>query len=257
MTTRGRAVVVTGMGVCCHLGDDLDAMGAQLRAGRVTPFDRYQSPVPYEVRCRLVGLYKGELDGDKKDTRFMGRAAHLAYKAARIALAQSGLARRDIAVIAGSGTSDVATHVEVEAKLAYNGGSDEDPARASRPYSADRAGFIFGEGAGILVLESRAAAEARGATILGTVRGFGMSSDGNGEMVQPSLDGALAAMRRALEHAGVAPDEIDYVNTHGTSTPLGDVTEVRALRTLLGGRHVPYSSTKGYTGHTVSGAGAI
>ncbi len=100
-------------------------------------------------------------------------------------------------------------------------------------------------------------AEARGAAILGVLLGYGMSSDGTGNMVAPSPEGAELAMRRALGHARLAPDALDYVNTHATSTPLGDVSEVRALRTVLGGRHVAYSSTKGYTGHPVSGAGAI
>jgi 3-oxoacyl-[acyl-carrier-protein] synthase-1 len=84
-----------------------------------------------------------------------------------------------------------------------------------------------------------------------------MSSDGTGNMVAPATEGAELAMRRALDHAGVSPDEIDYINTHGTSTPVGDVSEVRAIRKVFGERPVAYSSTKGYTGHPVSAAGAI
>jgi len=84
-----------------------------------------------------------------------------------------------------------------------------------------------------------------------------MSSDGSGSMVAPDAGGAELAMRRALAHAGLEPDAVDYVNTHGTSTPLGDTSEVRAMRRVFGPRHVAYSSTKGYTGHTVSAAGAI
>jgi len=109
----------------------------------------------------------------------------------------------------------------------------------------------------VLVLETRAGAEARGATILGALRGYGMSSDGTGNMVAPSSEGAELAMRRALAHAGMSPEDIDYVNTHATSTPVGDVSEVRAMRRVFGGRHVAYSSTKGYTGHPVSAAGPI
>jgi 3-oxoacyl-[acyl-carrier-protein] synthase-1 len=140
---------------------------------------------------------------------------------------------------------------------AYNGQDNDRPDRASRPYARDRAGFVFSEGAGILVLESRESAERRGATILGVLRGYGMTSDGAGEMVAPSPEGAEAAMKRALDDAGVSPDEIDYVNTHGTSTPLGDLSEIRAMRRLFGERRLRYSSTKGYTGHPVSAAGAI
>jgi 3-oxoacyl-[acyl-carrier-protein] synthase-1 len=84
-----------------------------------------------------------------------------------------------------------------------------------------------------------------------------MSSDGSGNMVAPGSAGAELAMRRALDHAGVSPEEVDYVNTHATSTPVGDVSEVRAMRRVFGGRLVAYSSTKGYTGHPVSAAGAI
>ena len=93
--------------------------------------------------------------------------------------------------------------------------------------------------------------------MLGVIAGYGMSSDGTGDMVCPTAEGALMAMERALRHAGVRAEEIDYVHTHGTSTPLGDSSEVRALRRLFGGRRVPYSSTKGYIGHTITAAGAI
>jgi 3-oxoacyl-[acyl-carrier-protein] synthase-1 len=109
----------------------------------------------------------------------------------------------------------------------------------------------------MVVLETRAAAEARGVEILAAVRGYGMSSNGDGEMVAPSRDGSREAMRRALEHAGVRPEQIDYVNTHGTSTPVGDVVEVDAMRGLFDNRPVAYSSTKGYTGHAVSAAGVV
>lgn len=144
-----------------------------------------------------------------------------------------------------------------DAMGAYTRDSNDQPHRASRPYAADRSGFVFGEGAGAVILERRGDAEARGAKIIGVLAGWGISSDGSGEMVAPDWRGALAAMQSALTHAGVAPEEVDYVNTHGTSTPLGDVSEVKAMRELFGGRRVPYSSTKGYTGHTISAAGVI
>lgn len=170
-------------------------------------------------------------------------------------LIKSGHAK--CAIAGGVETLDLHFYSGFDSMRAFNSGDNEDPSRASRPYAADRAGFILGEGSGILVLETRASAEARGAKILGAIRGFGMSSDGSGEMVAPSSDGAFRSMKQALENAGCSPDDIDYINTHGTSTPLGDVTEVRAIRKLFGDRKVTYSSTKGYTGHAVSGAGAI
>jgi 3-oxoacyl-[acyl-carrier-protein] synthase-1 len=161
------------------------------------------------------------------------------------------------ALAGGVEVADIHFHAGFDAMRAYTTRDNDRPERASRPYAADRAGFVFSEGAGVLVLETRAGAQARGAPVLGTLRGFGMSSDGSGNMVAPSSAGAELAMRRALDHAGVSTEEIDYVNTHATSTPVGDVSEVRAMRRVFGERLVAYSSTKGYTGHPVSAAGAI
>jgi 3-oxoacyl-[acyl-carrier-protein] synthase-1 len=163
----------------------------------------------------------------------------------------------DTAIAGGVEVWDIHFHAGFNAMRAYTTQDNDRPDRASRPYAADRAGFVFSEGAGVAVLETRAGAEARGATILGALKGYGMSSDGTGNMVAPAAEGAELAMRRALDHAGLKPDDIDYVNTHGTSTPVGDVSEVRAMRRLFGERPLAYSSTKGYTGHPVSAAGAI
>jgi 3-oxoacyl-[acyl-carrier-protein] synthase-1 len=163
----------------------------------------------------------------------------------------------DCALVGGVEVADLHFFSGFDSMRAYNGQDNDRPERASRPYAADRAGFIFSEGAGLLVLETREAAAARGVPILGAIRGYGMSSDGKREMVSPSSDGAELAMRRALVHAGIGSEEIDYINTHGTSTPVGDVVEIQAIRRLFQNRPVAYSSTKGYTGHPVSAAGAI
>ncbi|KLI99021.1 beta-ketoacyl-ACP synthase I [Luteimonas sp. FCS-9] len=124
---------------------------------------------------------------------------------------------------------------------------NDTPARASRPYDADRDGFVIAGGGGALVLESLAHAQARGATILGELVGFGASSDGV-DMVAPSGDGAIACMRMAIDGLDGG---IDYVNTHGTSTPVGDVSELRAMRTVFGDAMPPFSSTKSLTGHSL------
>ena len=163
----------------------------------------------------------------------------------------------DHALAGGVEAEDVHFHLGFDSMRAYTRLDNHRPEWASRPYAADRAGFIFGEGAGILALESRESAERRGAEILGSIRGFGMSSDGSGEMVAPASEGAELAMRRALGHGGVPERAIGYINTHGTSTPLGDISEVRAIRRVFEDAPVPYGSTKGYTGHTVSAAGAL
>lgn len=161
------------------------------------------------------------------------------------------------AIAGGVEVADIHFYTGFDSMKAYNGQDNDHPERASRPYAADRAGFIFGEGAGIVVLETRESAAARGAEILGVVRGFGMSSDGDGQMVAPSPDGAYRALEACIKHAGIDRDEVDYVNTHGTSTPLGDTSEVQAIRKFFGDRPLAYSSTKGYTGHTITAAGAM
>jgi 3-oxoacyl-[acyl-carrier-protein] synthase-1 len=163
----------------------------------------------------------------------------------------------DAAIAGGADVADIHFHAGFDAMRAYTTVDNDCPGRASRPYAADRAGFIFSEGAGVVVLETRAHDEARGATVLGRLLGYGMSSDGTGNMVAPSSAGAELAMRRALAHAGLRAEQVDYVNTHATSTPLGDISEVRAMRAVFGAHRPAYSSTKGYTGHTVSAAGAI
>ena len=129
---------------------------------------------------------------------------------------------------------------------------NDTPEKASRPYDADRDGFVIAGGGGALVLESLEHAQARGATILAEIVGFGLSSDGE-DMVAPSGDGAIACMRQAIAEAGGGT--IDYVNTHGTSTPVGDLPELRALREVFGDAVPPFSSTKSLTGHSQGATG--
>ncbi len=347
MRNPSREVVITGVGVCCHMGDDIDGIHSALREGVGTPFQRWEPAVEFGAQCQLIGIFPkaltpADLGVDKAGSRFAGRAALLALHCSKMALAQSQIEPRGLAVVVGSGTGDVDTHRSVQQKLehtknakkisptiiprlmastvsanlavalgatgpsfsvaaacaggaynvllaaeliehghaeaaiaggvevadlhfyvgfdsmrAYNSQDNDNPERASRPYAADRAGFVFGEGAAVLVLETREAAVKRGADIFGTLLGYGMSSDGSQDMVNPSPTGAELAMKRALDHAGITPDNVDYINTHGTSTPAGDVSEIRAVRRLFKDRHLPYSSTKGYTGHTISAAGAM
>ena len=125
------------------------------------------------------------------------------------------------------------------------------PEKASRAYDANRDGFVIAGGGGAVVLESLEHAQARGATILAEVAGFGISSDGE-DMVAPSGEGAVACMRQAIE--GLA-EPIDYINTHGTSTPVGDVPELHAIRKVFGDRIPPFSSTKSLAGHSQGATG--
>jgi 3-oxoacyl-[acyl-carrier-protein] synthase-1 len=129
------------------------------------------------------------------------------------------------------------------------------PERSSRPLDRDRDGFVFSGGAGVLILEELDSARRRGAEIYAIVAGAGATCDGE-EMVAPSGYGAERSMRLALDDAGVNPDQVGYVNLHGTSTPLGDVIELEAVKRVFG-RHVPpFSSTKSMTGHGLGAAGA-
>ncbi|ALK88041.1 beta-ketoacyl-ACP synthase II [Limnohabitans sp. 63ED37-2] len=135
---------------------------------------------------------------------------------------------------------------------------NDDPTAASRPWDKDRDGFVLGEGAGVMVLEEYEHAKARGAKIYAELGGYGMSADA-GHMTAPSMDGPRRAMLGAMRNAGVNADQIDYLNAHGTSTPLGDINETNAIKAALGDHayKTVVSSTKSMTGHLLGGAGGI
>ena len=132
------------------------------------------------------------------------------------------------------------------------------PATACRPFSADRDGLVIGEGAGILVLEELEHAKRRGAKIYAELAGYGLSSDAS-HMTQPTVAGPARAVRMALEEAQVSPDEVDYINAHGTGTRLNDATETRVIKEVFGerARRIAVSSTKSMHGHTMGATGAV
>ena len=135
---------------------------------------------------------------------------------------------------------------------------NDDPKTASRPWDRDRDGFVLGEGAGVMVLEAYEHAKARGARIYAELSGFGMSADAS-HMTAPNMDGPRRAMVNALRNAGINADQLDYLNAHGTSTPLGDINETNAIKAALGdhAKKLVVNSTKSMTGHLLGGAGGI
>jgi 3-oxoacyl-(acyl-carrier-protein) synthase len=135
---------------------------------------------------------------------------------------------------------------------------NDEPWRASRPFDKRREGFVPGAGGGAVILETLAGARRRGAPILAEILGAGSSCDGS-NLTKPNVDGQVYAMRAALEDAGVAPEQVNYINAHATSTPIGDVVEVQAIKQVLG-KHaykIPVNATKSMTGHALTGAGLV
>ena len=164
----------------------------------------------------------------------------------------------DVVVAGGAEAAVSALGVGGFASMRALSTRNDDPATASRPWDRDRDGFVLGEGAGVMVVEEYEHAKARGAKIYAELAGFGMSADA-GHMTAPNMDGPRRAMVSALRNAGVNADQVDYVNAHGTSTPLGDINESNAIKAALGdhAKKTVVNSTKSMTGHLLGGAGGL
>ena len=170
------------------------------------------------------------------------------------------LGKADIIVSGGAEAPIVESGVGGFGALKALSTRNDDCQAASRPYDIDRDGFVIGEGAGALILEELEHAKARGAVILAEIIGGAMSADAyHMTAIHPDGYGAFLAMRNAISDAGIKPSDIDYINTHGTSTPVGDVGELKAIKRILGEetQNASISSTKSMTGHLLGGAGAI
>jgi 3-oxoacyl-[acyl-carrier-protein] synthase II len=182
--------------------------------------------------------------------------SHAAGEAAEL------IRRGDVDAAIAGGTESCIHPLILAGFIAMRGlvAEDEDPSRASRPFDATRAGFVIGEGAGALLLEDWEHAERRGADIYAELLGYGASNDAhNLAQPEPEAEGVATMMRTALARAGVEPERVGYINAHGTSTPLGDLAETKAIKNVFGDHayRLAVSSTKSMMGHTFGAAGAI
>jgi 3-oxoacyl-[acyl-carrier-protein] synthase-1 len=159
--------------------------------------------------------------------------------------------KQDIVFAGGCEDLDWTLTVLFDAMGALSSGYNATPETASRPYDVNRDGFVIAGGAGVLVLEELEHAKARGARIYGEIAGYGATSDGH-DMVQPSGDGAVRCMKMALAGVGIP---VDYINPHATSTPVGDLKEIEAIREVFGDKCPPISATKALTGHSLGATG--
>jgi len=164
------------------------------------------------------------------------------------------LGKQDLVFAGGGEELDWTLSVLFDAMNAMSSDFNDRPEVASRAYDADRDGFVIAGGAGVVVLEDLERAKARGARIYAELTGYGATSDGY-DMVQPSGEGAARCMRMAMQN-GAAAEGIDYINPHATSTPIGDVKEIEAIREVFGDKCPPISATKSLTGHSLGAAGA-
>jgi 3-oxoacyl-[acyl-carrier-protein] synthase II len=246
------------------IGSGIGGIGGLYEAS-VTLYEKGPRRIsPFFIPGRLINLASGYVSiahGLKGPNHSVVTAcstgAHAIGDAARI------VAFGDAEVMLAGGAESPINRLAIAgfaACRALSTGFNDDPVRASRPYDRGRDGFVMGEGAGIVVVESYDHAVARGAKIYAEIVGYGMSGDAY-HITSPSDDGdgALRCMKAAVKRAGIAPADIDYINAHGTSTPLGDEIELRAVERLMGNSAgtLAMSATKSATGHLLGAAGAI
>ncbi len=222
--------------------------------GRVSPF--FVPMFIPDIAAGLISIRFNAQGPNYATVSACASSAHAVGDACRI------IQRGDADLMLAGGTEATITPMTIAGFAAMKAMStrNDDPATASRPFDAGRDGFVIGEGSGAVILEELEHAQARGATIFGEVVGYGLSGDAY-HITSPAPEGAGAqhAMRLALADAGIAPEEVDYVNAHGTSTPMNDTNETAAIKAVLGERayEIVVGSTKSMTGHLLGAAGAL
>ena len=219
---------------------------------RISPFFIPASIV--NLAAGYVSIYTGAKGPNSATATACSSGAHAIGDSFRI------IERGDAVAMICGGSEGAITPMSVGGFAAMRALStrNDDPKRASRPFDKDRDGFVIGEGAGILVLEELEHAKARGAKIYAEVVGYGMTSDAF-HITMPDMDGPRRVMLKTMKDAGIAPDQVNYINVHGTSTPAGDVNETKAIKAAFGDHayKLALSSTKSMTGHLLGGAGGL
>jgi 3-oxoacyl-[acyl-carrier-protein] synthase II len=248
------ALVASGIGGILTLQDTVTKARELGTAGRISPFF---------IPMLMGNAAPAQISMHHK---LKGPMFHVSSACASsndgIAVAYEMIARGDAIAMVTGGSEATITDIAMggfDSMKALSTRNDE-PQRASRPFDAQRDGFVLAEGAAILILEEEEFARSRGATIYAEMIGYGQSADAyNLVAVDPSGEGVALALQRALAHAGIAPSQVDYVNAHATSTPLGDPAESRALSSALAvdGHRFAVSSTKSMHGHALGAAGAV
>ena len=252
---RQRIGVIIGSGVGGLLTMETQAHVLEGKGpGRVSPFT-----VPMMIPNMATGLAAIAL-GAQGPSSAVATACAAGSNAIGDAFRLLQLGHADAMVCGGAESAITPLGVAGFASAKALSFRNDDPATASRPFDAERDGFVIGEGAGVLVLETLEHAQARGAEILGEIVGYAMTCDAH--HITSPIPGGLGgarAMSLAIADAGLSPDEVDYVNAHGTSTPANDSNETSAIKTALGERaqQIPVSSTKSMTGHLLGGSGGI
>ncbi len=253
---RYRAGVLVGSGIGGLTGiQDTTLLEKEKGPRRVSPFFIPGSLI--NLASGLISINFGLKGPNHAVVTACASGTHAIGDAARI------IAVGDADVMVAGGAESAICRIGIAGFIACKALStnfNDTPQKASRPYDKDRDGFVMGEGAGIVVLEDYDHAKVRGARIYAEIIGYGMSGDAY-HVTAPSADGdgAFRCMQAALKRAGISADEIDYINAHGTSTPLGDEIELRAVERLIGNNatHTAMSSTKSAVGHLLGAAGAV